>query len=97
MIIKLNWLRIENFKGIKNLLIKFDGKDTDIYGNNATYKTSIEDAWRWLLFNKNSEDREDTSFDIKPQDKDGNDIMGTETLVEAELIVDNKPMRLKMF
>lgn len=95
MIIKLNWLRIENFKGIKNLLIKFDGKDTDIYGNNATYKTSIEDAWRWLLFNKNSEDREDTSFDIKPQDKDGNDIMGTETLVEAELIVDNKPMRLK--
>lgn len=95
MIIKLISLRIENFKGIKNLLIKFDGKDTSIYGNNATYKTSTEDAWRWLLFNKDSEDKEDTNFTIKPQDKDGKDIMGTESLVEAELSIDGKPLKLK--
>lgn len=94
-IIKLISLRIENFKGIKNLLIKFDGKDTNIFGNNATCKTSVEDAWRWLLFNKDSEDKEDTNFTIKPQDKDGKDIMGTESLVEAELLVDGKPLMLK--
>ena len=86
---------MENFKGIKNQVIKFDAKDTSIYGNNATYKTTTMDGFLWLLFNKDSEDKEDTNFTIKPQDKDGKDIMGTESLVEAELSIDGKPLKLK--
>jgi len=32
----LNKLIIKNFKGIKNLEINFNGRNTNIYGENAT-------------------------------------------------------------
>ncbi len=93
MIIKLNWLRIENFKGIKDKAITFEGKDTDIYGDNATFKTTIMDAWLWLLFNKDSADS--TNFTAKPQNALGQDIHHLQTEVEAELSVDGSPLKLK--
>ena len=95
MEIRLSWLRTENFKGIRNFFFEPKGKNANIYGDNATCKTTIEDAWRWLLFNKDSNDKEDTNFTIKPQDENGRDIMGTESLVEAELLINEKPLRLK--
>ncbi len=42
MDIKINKLTISNFAGIKEESFNFDGKDTKIYGNNATGKTTHE-------------------------------------------------------
>jgi len=60
---KIKKLKINNFKGINTLEINF-GDLTIIKGANGTGKTSIIDAFYWLLFGKNSEDQKD--FGVKP-------------------------------
>ena len=50
----LNTLSISNFKCFDNFEIDFDEKKTRIAGDNGTGKTSICDAYFWLLFGKNS-------------------------------------------
>lgn len=59
----LKQLTIVNFKGIKSLTIDFDSKETSIRGTNGTGKTTVIDAFTWLLFGKDSTDRKD--FEIK--------------------------------
>jgi len=41
MEIKLKELKLLNFKGVKDLTILFDEKQTDIFGANASGKTTI--------------------------------------------------------
>jgi len=65
----LTKLSLTNFKGIRSLEIDF-GKKTDIRGANASGKTTVFDAFRWLLFGKSSDDRKD--FGIKTYDEQGN-------------------------
>ncbi len=60
MKIILNRLIIKHFKGIKALEVNFS-HHTNISGDNATGKTSIMDAFLWLLFGKDSTDR--TAFE----------------------------------
>ncbi|WP_427112408.1 AAA family ATPase [Megasphaera sueciensis] len=60
---KILTLNLENFRGIKELTINFDGKDTDIYGANGTGKTTIANAVSWLLFGKAATGEKD--FDPK--------------------------------
>lgn len=62
MKIELNKLIINNFKGIKHLVVDF-GATTNIYGANEAGKTTVFDAFLWLLFGKDSTDRE--KFGIK--------------------------------
>lgn len=95
MIIKLNKLIIKNFKGIKNVVLDSNGKDLAVYGDNAVGKTTIACAWNWLLFDKDSNDKADTNFTIKPQNELGQDINNLQTLVEAELLVDGNPIKIK--
>lgn len=66
--ITLRQLRINNFKGISNLSINFDEKETNIFGENGTGKTSVFDSFLWLLFGKDSQDRKD--FGVKPVDSE---------------------------
>lgn len=54
---KLIRMALENFKGIKKAEFNFGGYDTNIYGANGTGKTTIFDAFTWLLFGKSSEER----------------------------------------
>lgn len=42
-------LRLENFRGIRELNLKLDGKNADIFGANGTGKTTIANAVTWLL------------------------------------------------
>ena len=49
---KILSLTLENFRGIKNLTVDFDGKDADIYGANGTGKTTIATAICWLLIDR---------------------------------------------
>lgn len=82
MQIKIKTLKLENFKGIKNLIIDF--KDTtNIYGDNAVGKTTIFDAYSWLLWDKDSLNRKD--FAIKPYDKNGEEVHNLESIVEGGL------------
>lgn len=93
MDIRLNFIRLQNFKGIKDFTLKTEGKNVSIYGDNGTGKTTTFDAFLWLLFNKDSTDR--TAFKVKPQDEFGNDIHNLQTEVEAELLIDGKPLKLR--
>ncbi len=54
---KLLKMVLENFKGIRNAEFNFGGFDTNIYGANGTGKTTVFDAFTWLLFGKASEER----------------------------------------
>lgn len=92
MIIKLKSLRLKNFKGIKEKTINF-GQVTDILGANATGKTTIADAFRWLLFDKDSQDR--STFGIKTLDANNNVIHGLDHEVEGVLLVDSKTLTLQ--
>ena len=49
---KILSLTLENFRGIKNLTVNFDGKGADIYGANGTGKTTIANAICWLLIDR---------------------------------------------
>lgn len=85
MDIKLNKLAFKNFKGIKELEIDFS-KITNIYGENATGKTSVFDGFCWLLFDKDSKGR--SKFEVQTLDSDNNRVHGLEHQVVAELEVD---------
>jgi DNA repair exonuclease SbcCD ATPase subunit len=87
----LKSLHLENFKGIKNLDVNFSDK-TKIKGQNAAGKTTIFDAFTWLLFNKNSAGEE--KFNVRPLDKDGKRIDNVEIKVVAVLDVDGKEVEL---
>lgn len=95
MDIKLNYLHLSNFKGIKDFKLVADGKNVSIYGNNAVGKTSIIDGFMWVLFDRDNNGNSDTKFDIKPQDSLGRDINHLQTVVEVELSIDGKPLKLK--
>lgn len=92
MEIELQKLKINNFKGIKSLEVDF-GQTTNIYGENATGKTTLFDAFTWLLFDKDSSNKKD--FNIKTLGKDGAALHGLEHAVEGELAVDGRPLNLR--
>lgn len=91
MKLKIRSLHMENFKGIKSLDVNFSNK-TNIKGQNAAGKTTIFDAFTWLLFNKNSAGEE--KFNVRPLDKDGKRIDNVEIKVVAVLDVDGKEVEL---
>lgn len=91
MQIKLKAIHIENFKGIK-LLDIFFGDKTKIKGQNASGKTTIFDAFTWLLFNKNSAGEE--KFNVRPLDAGGNRIDNVEIKVVTVLEVDGEEVEL---
>lgn len=92
MKIKLLKMRIQNFKGCKDREIAF-GDRTSIKGANATGKTTVFDAFTWLLFGKDS--LGSAKFDIRPLDADGNMINNLEISVEATIRVDDEEYALK--
>ena len=49
---KILSLTLENFRGIKNITVNFDGKDADVFGANGTGKTTIANAICWLLIDR---------------------------------------------
>lgn len=93
MQIKLKKLKIENFKGIKSLEIDFKEDVTNILADNGKGKTTIFDAYTWLLWDKDSLNRKD--FSIKPYDKDGKEIHNLESTVEGTLEFDDEEITLK--
>ncbi len=88
MKVVLKKLKITNFKGIRNLEIDFKSDANYICGGNGTGKTSVFDAFLWLLFGKDSQGRKD--FEIKTLDVNGREIQRIEHNVTAVIEVDGK-------
>ena len=92
--IKLINMKIANFKGISNREINFDGVNMNIYGRNFIGKTSIYDAFCWILFDKDSSCNK--NFDIKPLDENNKvRYPGADTTVAVKLTVDGEITELK--
>lgn len=85
---------MQNFKGCKrNEPYVFDGKNVTVCGSNGSGKTTIFDAFTWLLFGKDS--LGNAKFEIRPLDKDGKQIDNVEICVAATLEIDGKEVELK--
>lgn len=89
-------LEITNFKGIQSAVYEFTD-ETNIFGRNGTGKSSIVDAFMWLLFNKdalgNAPDPD--KFSPKPLDDEGREIHYLDTTVTAYCKLDGAPFVLK--
>ena len=93
MEIKILELKITAFKGIRDLTLNLGGHSANLAGRNGTGKTSVYDAYLWMLFGKDSTGS--TKFDVKPQNEDGTPRTGTDTVVEALLLADGKEVLLR--
>lgn len=92
MQIKLKQLVLQNFKGCTERTVLFSDR-TDIFGANAAGKTTILDAFMWLLFDKDSTGA--TKFQVRPLDSDGKQIDNVAIMVDGTLDVDGKEIVLK--
>lgn len=90
-VVKLKNIEITHFKGIKSLRIGLKDDVTTVFGENGLGKSSVYDAWLWLLFGKDSSGRKATgkgSFAIKPLDSKNIRISKVNTEVTGYLEVD---------
>ena len=92
MNVHLRQLTLTNFKGIKELTVEF-GAITNISGDNGTGKSTLFDAFTWLLFGKDSHEAKD--FNIKTLDQAGNATPMLEHAVEGLLSADGVKSTLK--
>lgn len=90
--ITLKALTLRNFKKIKSLTIEFDAKETTIAGTNGVGKSTIFDAYTWLLYGKNSHDQQD--FSIKTLDENSKVINRIEHSVTGAFDVSGESVTL---
>jgi DNA repair exonuclease SbcCD ATPase subunit len=80
-------MRLENFKGIKKLTIDLGGRNANIYGANGAGKTSLADAFTWLMFGKNYEGGKG----FTPKTREGEDYThNLDHSVECEMEIDGE-------
>ena len=70
---KLLELQLENFKGVRQFTFSPGGRCATVYGDNGTGKTTLADAYFWLLTGKDSAGRSDSAFTVKPMGAEGLD------------------------
>lgn len=93
--IRLNKIVVKNFKALERMEVKANGKDVTVLGKNGTGKTTVADAYAWLMTGKGI-DGTKIDTQIKKRDENGgtpND-GGVEHKVEAEISIDGEPMTL---
>lgn len=93
----LKSLALVNFKGARDFSIAFNDGITTVCGDNGTGKTTLYDAYLWLLFGKDSTGRSDgaNGFNVKTTGEDGKPIYRLEHSVTAVLEVDGKKIKLQ--
>lgn len=91
--VKLLSQNLENFKGVKNFSLVTNGESVRIFGDNATGKTTLFDAFLWLLFDKDSQNKKD--FDIKLLDASGDEVHNLNHVVEAIFVIDGTEVTFK--
>lgn len=91
--ITLLTLALRNFKGARDFKLETRGGNVRVYGDNETGKTTLFDAFVWLLFDKDSTNRKD--FNIKTLTAEGEPIHGLEHEVEGVFEIDGKKLVLR--
>ncbi|MEK3993669.1 AAA family ATPase [Psychrobacillus sp. FSL K6-2365] len=91
--VKLLSMNLENFKGVKNFSLVTNGESVSVFGDNATGKTTMFDAFLWLLFDKDSQNKKD--FEIKALDAAGEEVHNLNHIVEAIFVIDGTEVTLK--
>jgi len=91
--LKLVSLSLRNFKGVTKFDLEAKGKDLDVRGDNATGKSTLFDAYSWLLFDTDSQNQ--SNFEIKTLDADNNPVHGLEHEVTGTFSVNGRTTILK--
>ncbi len=91
--IKLLKLELRNFKGVRQFTLDTRGENVKVYGDNATGKTTLFDAFIWLLFDKDSQNKKD--FQIKTLTKENKPISGLNHEVSGLFLIDGAELSLK--
>lgn len=86
-------MTLHNFKGISDFTLETGGQNAAIYGDNATGKTTLYDAYLWCLFDKDSSNRKD--FAVKTLDGAGQELHNLEHEVELVLELNGRQTTLK--
>lgn len=96
MNIRINRLTLHNFKGVRDVVFQLDGGNARIEGENGAGKSTIFDAFTWLLFGKDHQGQDWTNFDLKTIDPETREpFHGLEHWVEAELTIDGVKRTLR--
>jgi len=90
---KLINLRLKNFKSIRDFELDTKGGNVSIFADNAVGKTTIADAFSWLMFGKDSQNKSD--FEIKTLDADGQPIHNLEHEVTGSFDINSRMLILK--
>ena len=92
--IQLQSLTLHNWRGEKERTTEFHtDAPTYICGGNGLGKSRHFDAFCWLLFGKDSQDRKD--FELRTHDTEGNVLHKCECSVEAVILIDGVSTTLK--
>lgn len=89
---KLIALTLENFKGVKSFMLDANGQNVNVFGSNGCGKSTLFDAFTWLLFGKNSHDEKD--YGIKTLDEKGEVIPRIDHKVTAVIEHDGRTIEL---
>lgn len=91
--IRLINLTLRGWRGAENLTLNFGGESALISGRNASGKSRVMDAFLWLLFGKDSQDRKD--YELRTRTADGKVQHHTECSVQGTLSVDGEIITLR--
>lgn len=89
----LNRLYLKDFKGCKSFELVVNGSNVEVFGDNGTGKSTLFDAFSWLLFDKDSQNK--SNFQLKTVDSENKVIHGLEHEVEADFSFNGIPIKLK--
>ena len=84
-------LKLRNFKGVRDFTFRPEGGDASVFGANFSGKSTVCNAWHWLLTGKDSAGKQATgrsSFEIKRLEN-GTPEHGAENEVEGIIQLDN--------
>ena len=90
--ITIEELRLRNFRGARDVRVSFTAGTNVVCGDNGTGKSTLMDAFLWLLFGKDAEARKDC--EIKRIEA-GETLRRTDATVECRLDVDGQRNTLR--
>lgn len=86
-------MHIENFKGLRLFDIDFDNTLTRIVGANGTGKTTLHDAYMWLLTGADSSGN--AAFFVQPLSSDNRTVDHLTTVVSCKMSIDGVGHEIK--